>query len=146
MVLHEQKWGSLRCWVTCTLQDKAKDFQELYASIVQNTDDPAKVPTIIDAGAELTESLVVVEYLDQKYGGAAPLLPQDPLQRAKVGSQLHLSFNFTAGSMHACLWRMHACHALLQTSCTASRPERRIFGTASRPGGKLAGNACMQSG
>ncbi len=67
-------------------QDKAKDFQALYASIVQNTDDPAKVPTIIDGGAELTESLVVVEYLDQKYGGDSPLLPHDPLQRAKAGS------------------------------------------------------------
>ena len=27
---------------------------------------------------------MVVEYLDAKYGGDKPLLPQDPLQRAKV--------------------------------------------------------------
>lgn len=29
--------------------NKAEDFKALYASIVQNTDDPAKVPTIIGA-------------------------------------------------------------------------------------------------
>ncbi|KAK9917323.1 hypothetical protein WJX75_003132 [Coccomyxa subellipsoidea] len=64
--------------------NKAEDFKALYASIVQNTDDPAKVPTIIDGDAKLTESLVVVEYLDAKYGGEKGLLPKDPLQNAQV--------------------------------------------------------------
>ncbi|KAK9917722.1 hypothetical protein WJX75_007518 [Coccomyxa subellipsoidea] len=65
-------------------QNKPKEFTDLYASIVQNTDDSAKVPTIIDGEIKLTESLVVVEYLDAKYGGDSPILPQDPGQLAKV--------------------------------------------------------------
>ncbi len=39
-----------------------------------------------DGDDKLTESLVVVEYLDQKYGKDTPLLPRDPLQHAKVSS------------------------------------------------------------
>jgi glutathione S-transferase len=39
-----------------------------------------------DGDTKLTESLVVVEYLDDKYGGDKPLLPRDPVQRAKVPS------------------------------------------------------------
>lgn len=37
-----------------------------------------------DGDAKLTESLVVVEYLDAKYGGEKGLLPKDPLQNAQV--------------------------------------------------------------
>ena len=113
--------------IDATNKDPA--FKELYASIVQDPDMPAKVPTIIgppihtsvphaqssimehwryigllllfgciagdlhrstdcivhaDGEDKLTESLVVVEYLDQKYGKDTPLLPRDPLQHAKV--------------------------------------------------------------
>ncbi|EIE18172.1 glutathione S-transferase [Coccomyxa subellipsoidea C-169] len=64
--------------------NKPKEFTDLYASIVQNTDDSAKVPTIIDGDEKLTESLVVVEYLDAKYGGDTPIIPRDPAQLAKV--------------------------------------------------------------
>ncbi|EIE18169.1 glutathione S-transferase [Coccomyxa subellipsoidea C-169] len=72
---------------TTTLIDatnKAEDFKVLYASIVQNTEDPAKVPTIVDGDTKLTESLVIVEYLDAKYGGKKGLLPKDPVQLAQV--------------------------------------------------------------
>lgn len=41
-----------------------------------------------DGEDKLTESLVVVEYLDQKYGKDTPLLPRDPLQHAKVRAHL----------------------------------------------------------
>ncbi|BDA48821.1 probable glutathione S-transferase U26 [Coccomyxa sp. Obi] len=64
--------------------NKPKEFTDLYASIVQNTEDSAKVPTIIDGDNKLTESLVVVEYLDAKYGGDKPILPRDPAELAKV--------------------------------------------------------------
>ena len=74
----KQSWGSNRVAMTCTSR--------------------------ADGDAELTESLVVVEYLDAKYGGDKPLLPQDPLQRAKVRLQLgQLRANSTLLSPpHAC--------------------------------------------
>ncbi len=37
-----------------------------------------------DGDNKLTESLVVVEYLDAKYGGEKPILPRDPAELAKV--------------------------------------------------------------
>lgn len=43
----------------------------------------ALVPTLDDDGAVLTQSLAIIEYLEEKYGGMR-LLPPDPLQRARV--------------------------------------------------------------
>ncbi len=40
---------------------------------------------VADGDNKVTESLVVVEYLDAKYGGDNPILPRDPLQLAEVG-------------------------------------------------------------
>ena len=40
-----------------------------------------------DGDEKLTESLVVVEYLDAKYGGDTPIIPRDPAQLAKVSSK-----------------------------------------------------------
>lgn len=47
-----------------------------------------------DGENQLTESLVVVEYLDAKYGGDSPILPREPAQLAKVS-------NPSAFSVHA---------------------------------------------
>ena len=41
-------------------------------------------PANADGNTKLTESLVVVEYLDAKYGAGKPLLPKDPVQLAQV--------------------------------------------------------------
>jgi maleylacetoacetate isomerase len=41
------------------------------------------VPALEDDGAILTQSLAIVEYLEEKYGGAR-LLPDDPLERARI--------------------------------------------------------------
>ncbi len=43
----------------------------------------AQVPTLVVNGVALRESLAIIEWLDEKYP-AVPLLPQDPLDRAKV--------------------------------------------------------------
>ncbi|CAL8463312.1 g2846 [Coccomyxa elongata] len=83
--------------------NKAEDFKQLYASIVQNTDDPAKVPTIIDGNTKLTESLVVVEYLDAKYGGDKPLLPKNPVQLAQVKLFVELFTNKFQGYIYKML-------------------------------------------
>jgi len=41
------------------------------------------LPTLIDGAATLTQSLAIIEYLDETYPNP-PLLPGDPLQRARV--------------------------------------------------------------
>jgi maleylacetoacetate isomerase len=41
------------------------------------------VPTLEDGGANLTQSLSIIEWLDETHP-APPLLPKDPLRRAKV--------------------------------------------------------------
>jgi len=41
------------------------------------------VPTLMDGEVILSQSLAIVEYLDEKYPGV-PLLPGEPLQRARV--------------------------------------------------------------
>lgn len=43
----------------------------------------ALVPTLVDDGATLTQSLAMLEYLEERYP-ARPLLPSDPLDRAWV--------------------------------------------------------------
>lgn len=43
----------------------------------------AKVPVLIDEEAVIYESAVINEYLEEKYS-APPLLPRDPLERAKI--------------------------------------------------------------
>ena len=42
-----------------------------------------------DGENKLTESLVVVEYLDAKYGGDKSILPRDPAELAKVSISMH---------------------------------------------------------
>lgn len=43
----------------------------------------ALVPALEDDGALLTQSLAIIEYLEEKYGGPR-LLPDDPLERARI--------------------------------------------------------------
>ena len=45
----------------------------------------ALLPTLVDEGAALSQSLAIIEYLDEKHP-QAPLLPKDPIGRARVRS------------------------------------------------------------
>lgn len=69
-----------------SLQDKPKDFTDLYAEINPDSAASAKVPILVDEdGTRVIESMVVVEYLDDKYPEQGQrLLPQAAADRAKV--------------------------------------------------------------
>jgi maleylacetoacetate isomerase len=42
------------------------------------------VPTLIDRGQTIRQSLAIIEYLDEAYAEATQLLPREPLARARV--------------------------------------------------------------
>lgn len=67
-------------------EDKPKDFQQLYKAIWPDPQAAAKVPTIIDTdGTQLTESQIVVEYIESKYkNSGTQLVPDDPTLAAKA--------------------------------------------------------------
>ncbi|MCZ6588014.1 MAG: glutathione S-transferase N-terminal domain-containing protein [Alphaproteobacteria bacterium] len=44
------------------------------------------VPTLIHNGANIIDSLVIVQYLDELFPEPAPLVPQDPVARARMRS------------------------------------------------------------
>jgi glutathione S-transferase len=57
------------------LKNKPRDLLELNPY--------AKVPVLVDGDGVIYESAIINEYLEEKYP-AVPLLPRDPLQRAKA--------------------------------------------------------------
>ncbi|KIH58483.1 putative maleylacetoacetate isomerase [Ancylostoma duodenale] len=42
-----------------------------------------KVPALVVDGVPLTESMAIMEYIDETYPGGCPILPKDPIQRAQ---------------------------------------------------------------
>ena len=59
------------------LKDGGQQHQPDYAQL-----NPAElVPTLVDGGQAITQSLAILEYLEERYP-QAPLLPQDAMQRA----------------------------------------------------------------
>lgn len=69
-----------------TKHEKPEEFQQLYEAIWPEPQAVAKVPTIIDTdGFGLTESRVVVEYIESKYKqSGTQLIPEHPALAAKV--------------------------------------------------------------
>lgn len=56
---------------------------EQHAADYRRLNPEGLVPTLVDGQAVLTQSLAIIEYLDEVHG-ARPLLPEDPLGRARV--------------------------------------------------------------
>ncbi|KAL4424504.1 hypothetical protein ABPG77_006813 [Micractinium sp. CCAP 211/92] len=65
------------------LSNKDAEFVETYRSINPDPEAPAKVPILIDGDTKLVESMVIVDYLEQKYPEPA-LLPADAAAAARV--------------------------------------------------------------
>ncbi|KAK9811100.1 hypothetical protein WJX73_002714 [Symbiochloris irregularis] len=67
-------------------ENKPQDFLDAYHSVWPDKEKNATVPTIIDTdGTTVTESQVVVEYLEQRYKGqGTQLIPTDPAHAAKA--------------------------------------------------------------
>ncbi|KAL4452008.1 hypothetical protein ABPG75_007670 [Micractinium tetrahymenae] len=65
------------------LTNKDAEFVETYRSIYPDPEAPAKVPILIDGNTKLVESMVIVDYLEQKYP-EPPLLPADAAAAARV--------------------------------------------------------------
>ncbi|XP_048131290.1 glutathione S-transferase U19-like isoform X2 [Rhodamnia argentea] len=43
-----------------------------------------QIPVLVHSGKPVSESLVMVQYIDETWGGRSPLLPSDPYERARA--------------------------------------------------------------
>ncbi|XP_048131289.1 glutathione S-transferase U19-like isoform X2 [Rhodamnia argentea] len=43
-----------------------------------------QIPVLVHSGKPVSESLVMVQYIDETWGGQSPLLPSDPYERARA--------------------------------------------------------------
>jgi maleylacetoacetate isomerase len=62
---------------------------EQYADAYRAVNPQARVPTLVHDGRIVTQSLAILEYLDETFPDA-PLLPSDPAGRARVRSLAHI--------------------------------------------------------
>ncbi|KHJ89337.1 putative maleylacetoacetate isomerase [Oesophagostomum dentatum] len=86
-------WRSSCSWrVRIALNLKKIDYEYKIVDLLSPEDmtspdftavNPAKkVPALVVDGVPLTESMAIMEYLDEAYPDRYPLLPKDPIQRA----------------------------------------------------------------
>lgn len=82
-----------------------------------------KVPALVDDGATLYESLIINEYLEERYGGAR-LMPADPTLRAKSRIWIHYFDEYFNKDYHALL---RAADPLEQENALETVRERMRF-------------------
>uniref|UniRef100_A0A2R5LKH8 Putative glutathione s-transferase n=1 Tax=Ornithodoros turicata TaxID=34597 RepID=A0A2R5LKH8_9ACAR len=66
-----------------------KDGGEQHSSEFKKLNPMSQVPVLVVDGQTLSQSLAIIEYLEEKYPGTS-LLPKDPILRAKARSLAHL--------------------------------------------------------
>ncbi|RCN32791.1 putative maleylacetoacetate isomerase [Ancylostoma caninum] len=87
-------WRSSCSWrVRIALNLKKVDYEYKTINLLSKEDlnspdflavNPAgKVPALVVDGVPLTESMAIMEYIDETYPGGCPILPKDPIHRAQ---------------------------------------------------------------
>lgn len=62
------------------------------------------VPALVDAGRPVIESSIIMEYIDERYPDQVPLVPSDPVMRAKMRLWLKFSDNVAFDSIMLSTW------------------------------------------
>lgn len=84
----------------------------MYASIHPDPEAPAKVPIFLDGDTHLIESIVVVEYLAQKYRNqGTDLLPTDPADTARAKLFIEIWTNYVTSALFG-LYRADSTEAV----------------------------------
>jgi maleylacetoacetate isomerase len=63
--------------------DLVKDGGEQWSAQYRSVNPQGRVPTLVHDGQRLTQSLAIIEYLDETFPGTR-LIPKDPIDRARV--------------------------------------------------------------
>ena len=68
------------------------------------------VPTLVDAGTPITESSIIIEYIDDRFTDT-PLSPSDPVLRAKMRHWLRFSDNVAYDAVYLVTWAQMSAKA-----------------------------------